>query len=234
MTDHLVVAHEDWLAARKALLAKEKEFSRLRDELSRQRRELPWERVEKDYVFEGPDGNESLVDLFNGCRQLIVYHFMFGPDWEEGCKSCSFLADHYDPAIIHLRQRDTNLVTVSRAPLEKLQAFKKRMGWRFKWVSSLGNDFNWDYDVSFKPEELKRKVFYNYGMQHFPMAEAPGISVFVKDDTGGVFHTYSSYARGLDMFLGTYHFLDIVPQGRDEDGLSYTMEWLRHHDCYGE
>lgn len=234
MTDHAVVAHEDWLAARKALLAKEKEFSRLRDELSLQRRELPWERVEKDYVFEGPDGNEGLADLFDGRSQLVVYHFMFDPDWEEGCKSCSFLADHYDPAVVHLQRRDTSMVTVSRAPLDKLQAFKKRMGWSFKWVSSLGNDFNWDYHVSFKPEDLEQEVFYNYGMQRFPMAEAPGISVFVKDETGAVFHSYSSYARGLDMFLGTYHLLDIVPKGRDEDGLSYTMEWLRHHDRYGE
>ena len=234
MTDHAVVAHEDWLAARKALLAKEKEFSRLRDELSLQRRELPWERVEKDYVFEGPDGNEGLADLFDGRSQLVVYHFMFDPDWEEGCKSCSFLADHYDPVVVHLQRRDTSMVTVSRAPLDKLQAFKKRMGWSFKWVSSLGNDFNWDYHVSFKPEDLEQEVFYNYGMQRFPMAEAPGISVFVKDETGAVFHSYSSYARGLDMFLGTYHLLDIVPKGRDEDGLSYTMEWLRHHDRYGE
>jgi predicted dithiol-disulfide oxidoreductase (DUF899 family) len=233
MTDHAVVTHEDWIAARKTLLVKEKEFSRLRDELRRQRRELPWEKVEKDYVFEGPDGNESLLDLFDGRSQLIVYHFMFDPDWEEGCKSCSFLADHYDPAVVHLQQRDTNLVTVSRAPLDKLQAFKKRMGWRFKWVSSLGNDFNWDYYVSFKRDHPEQEVFYNYGMQRFPMTEAPGISVFMKDEMGAVFHSYSSYARGLDMFLGTYHLLDIVPKGRDEDGLSYTMEWLRHHDRYG-
>jgi len=232
MTDHTVVSHEEWIAARKELLAKEKEFSRLRDALSEQRRSLPWEKVETPYVFGGPDGQETLADLFDGRSQLIVYHFMFDPAWDEGCKSCSFLADHYDPSTVHLRQRDVTLVTVSRAPLDKLQAFQKRMGWKFKWVSSLGSDFNRDYDVSFSPEELA-DVYYNYGMQSFPAPEAPGISVFFKDDDGGIFHTYSSYARGLDMFLGTYHLLDIVPKGRDEDGLSFTMEWIRHHDRYG-
>ncbi len=174
-----------------------------------------------------------MTDLFDGRSQLIVYHFMFDPAWDEGCKSCSFLADHYEPSIIHLQQRDVTLVTVSRAALDKLQAFQKRMGWKFKWVSSLGNDFNRDYYVSFSPEELAQEVYYNYGMQSFPAPEAPGISVFFKDDNGEVFHTYSSYARGLDMFLGAYHLLDIVPKGRDEDGLSFTMEWIRHHDRYG-
>ena len=235
MTRHTVVAHDEWVEARKALLAKEKEFTRLRDELSQRRRDLPWETVEQDYVFEGPDGKESLSELFDGRRQLIVYHFMFGPDWEEGCKSCSFLADHYDPAIVHLNQRDVSLVTVSRAPLETLLAFQKRMGWRFKWVSSLGSDFNWDYQASFKPEDVEgQQVYYNYRVGAFPMGEGPGISVFYKDDAGGIFHTYSAYARGLDIFLGTYNLLDIVPRGRDEADLPYTMEWIRHHDRYDD
>ncbi|MFQ5993449.1 MAG: DUF899 domain-containing protein [Acidiferrobacterales bacterium] len=235
MTNHAVVSHEQWVAARKKLLAKEKEFSRLRDALSQQRRDLPWEKVEKEYVFEGSDGKESLADLFDGRSQLIIYHFMFDPDWEEGCKSCSFLADHYDPSIIHLKHRDATMVTVSRAPLRKLQAFKRRMGWNFKWVSSLDSDFNWDYQVSFKPEDTEKKqVYYNYAMQSFPVAEGPGISVFFKKKSGDVYHTYSSYARGLDMFIGAYHLLDIVPKGRDEAGLSYGMEWLRHHDRYGD
>ena len=235
MTNRTVVSPQEWVAARKKLLAKEKEFSRLRDALSQQRRDLPWEKVEKAYAFEGPDGKESLADLFDGRSQLVIYHFMFDPDWDEGCKSCSFLADHYNPSIIHLKHRDVTMVTVSRAPLEKLEAFKHRMGWNFKWVSSLGSDFNWDYHVSFKPEDLEKKqVYYNYTEQSFPVTEGPGISVFYKDESGDVFHTYSSYARGLDMFLGAYHLLDIVPKGRDEAGFSYGMEWLRHHDRYGD
>lgn len=235
MTKHSVVSHTDWVKGRKELLAKEKEFTRLRDALSQQRRELPWERVEKDYVFEGPAGSEHLRELFNGCNQLIIYHFMFDPEWEEGCKSCSFLADHYDPSIIHLKHRDVTMVTVSRAPWQKLEAFKRRMDWSFKWVSSLGSDFNWDYQVSFAPEDMQTEaVYYNYTTQTFPVGEGPGISVFFKDEAGDVFHTYSSYARGLDMFLGAYHLLDIVPKGRGEDGLSYGMEWLRHHDRYGD
>lgn len=235
MTNRTVVSPQEWVAARKELLAKEKEFSRLRDALSQQRRDLPWEKVEKAYAFEGPGGKESLADLFDGRSQLVIYHFMFDPDWNEGCKSCSFLADHYNPSIIHLKHRDVTMVTVSRAPLEKLEAFKHRMGWNFKWVSSLGSDFNWDYHVSFKPEDLEKKqVYYNYTEQSFPVTEGPGISVFYKDESGDVFHTYSSYARGLDMFLGAYHLLDIVPKGRDEAGFSYGMEWLRHHDRYGD
>ncbi len=235
MANRPVVSHEEWIAARKQLLAKEKEFSRLRDELSAQRRELPWEKVEKDYWFEGEQGQENLADLFDGRSQLIIYHFMFDPDWEEGCKSCSFLADHYNLSIIHLNHRDVSMVTVSRAPLNKLMAFKKRMGWHFKWVSSLNSDFNWDYQVSFKPEDVaQRQVFYNYQLQPFPVAEGPGISVFYKDPSGELFHTYSSYARGLDMFIGAYHLLDIVPKGRDEAEFSYGMEWLRHKDRYGD
>ena len=235
MSGHTVVPAEEWLTARKELLVKEKEFSRLRDELSRQRRELPWEKVEKEYAFDGPGGKETLSELFAGRSQLIIYHFMFDPDWSEGCKSCSFLADHYDRSIIHLNQRYVTMVTVSRAPLDKLEVFKKRMGWSFKWVSSWESEFNRDCHVSFTPEEQARKeMYYNYRTGFFPSSEGPGISVFTKDDQGGVFHTYSSFARGLDMFLGAYHLLDIVPKGRDEEALPYGMEWVRHHDKYGD
>ncbi len=235
MENHKVVSPSEWLAARKELLAKEKEFTRLRDELSRQRQELPWEKIEKDYSFEGLSGKETLSDLFGGRSQLIVYHFMFDPDWSEGCRSCSLLGDHYDRSVIHLSQRDVALVTVSRAPLEKLEAFKKRMGWSFKWVSSLGSDFNWDYHVSFTPEEqAEKKTYYNYGVHPFPSSEGPGISVFSKNANGEVFHAYSSFARGLDIFIGVYNLLDIVPKGRDEDNLAYGMEWVRHHDRYGD
>ena len=196
MTEKNIVTHDEWIKARKELLAKEKEFSRLRDELSQQIRQLPWERVEKEYVFDGPDDKESLSDLFDGRSQLIVYHFMFGEDWNEGCPACSMLADHYDPAIIHLNQRDVTMVTVSRGPLAKLQAFKKRMGWNFKWVSSLENDFNSDFHVSFTPEKIEKKeVYYNYGFNNaFQMPELPGISVFYKEADGVIYHTYSTYA----------------------------------------
>ena len=234
MKDHQVVPGEEWLRARKELLAREKEFTRLRDEVSRLRCDLPWEQVEKEYVFDGPGGKETLGDLFDGRSQLIVYHFMFDPDWTEGCKSCSLLADHYDPSIVHLEQRDVTMVTVSRAPLETLESFKTRMGWKFKWVSSLENEFNWDYDVSFKPEDLETGVCYNYGTQAFPVTEAPGISVFYKDSDGNIFHTYSSFSRGLDIFIGAYNLLDIVPKGRDEESLTYGMEWVRHHDRYDD
>ena len=176
-----------------------------------------------------------MADLFNGRSQLITYHFMFDPEWTEGCKSCSFIADHYHPSVVHLEHRDVSLVTVSRAPLAKLEASKKRMGWSFKWVSSFGSDFNWDYQVSFRPEDVaKQQVYYNYTIQSFPAAEGPGISVFHKDEAGNVFHTYSSYSRGLDMFITAYHLLDIVPKGRDETGFTYGMQWLRHHDRYSD
>jgi predicted dithiol-disulfide oxidoreductase (DUF899 family) len=235
MQNHKVVSRDEWLAARKQHLIKEKEFTRLRDRLSAERRELPWVRVEKQYLFDGPDGKETLADLFEGRSQLIVYHFMFDPEWSEGCKSCSFLADQYNPSVVHLKQRDVSMVTVSRAPLEKLLSFRKRMGWTFKWASSFGNDFNRDFHVTFTAEELASKTAnYNYDFKLFPVTEAPGISVFFKDDEGNIFHTYSSYARGLDIFLSTYNLLDIVPKGRDEDGLRYTMEWIRHHDRYGD
>jgi predicted dithiol-disulfide oxidoreductase (DUF899 family) len=236
MTDHAVVSPEKWVAARKELLRKEKEFTRLRDELSRQRRELPWEKVEKPYVFDGPGGKVTLADLFAGKRQLIAYHFMFGPGWEQGCPSCSFIADHFEGSAVHLAHRDVTLLAVSRAPLPQIAAFKKRMGWRFKWVSSHGNDFNRDYHVSFTKDELATgNVDYNYELQPFPAEEAPGVSVFSKDGTtGDVFHTYSSYARGVDILVGAYNYLDLVPKGRDEGALAFTMAWVRHHDRYGD
>jgi predicted dithiol-disulfide oxidoreductase (DUF899 family) len=230
-----VVPPAEWLAARKELLKKEKEFTRLRDELSRQRRELSWEKVEKQYAFDGPKGKETLADLFGGKSQLIVYHFMLGPGWKEGCPSCSYLADHFDGAALHLPQRDTRLVVISRAPLAEIEVFKKRMGWQFKWVSSSGNDFNFDYHVSFsEAEKAKGKVLYNYQMMDFPSTEGPGASVFYKNDAGEIFHTYSTYARGLDILIGAYNFLDLTPKGRDEDGLANSMAWVRHHDKYGE
>ena len=233
MARRTVVTHDEWVAARKALLEKEKAFTRARDALSRQRRELPWERVEKAYLFDGPDGEETLADLFAGRSQLIVYHFMFDPAWDEGCKSCSLLADHYAPAIVHLAQRDVTLVTVSRAPLARIEAFRTRMGWRFKWVSSFRSDFNRDYGVTFSPEDAAAgEAAYNYAATSFPLTEAPGVSVFCMDESHEVFHTYSSYARGLDMFIGAYHLLDVVPKGRDEDGLAFRMEWVRHRDRY--
>jgi predicted dithiol-disulfide oxidoreductase (DUF899 family) len=230
---HTVVSQDQWVAARKALLAKEKEFSQVRDQLSAARRELPWIKVEKAYAFDGPAGRETLADLFGGRSQLMVYHFMLGPGWKEGCPSCSFLADHFDGAAIHLVQRDVTLVVVSRAPLAEIEAYKRRMGWRFKWVSSFGSDFNHDFHVSFTPEEkASGRVEYNYAMGSFPSEEAPGLSAFAKNDTGEVFHTYSAYARGLDILIGAYNFLDMAPKGRDEDGLAWSMAWVRHHDRY--
>jgi predicted dithiol-disulfide oxidoreductase (DUF899 family) len=230
---HKIVSQDEWLAARKTLLAKEKEFSKARDRLSAARRQLPWVKVDKTYVFDGPAGRETLADLFGGRSQLIVYHFMLGPGWKEGCPSCSFLADHFDGAAIHLAQRDVALVVVSRAPLAEIEAYQRRMGWRFKWVSSFGSDFNHDFHVSFTPEEKAGgRVEYNYAMGMFPSEEAPGLSAFYKDEKGAVFHTYSSYARGLDMLIGAYHFLDMAPKGRDEDGLAWSMVCVRHHDRY--
>lgn len=230
-----VVTPAEWLAARKDLLSKEKEFSRLRDELSQRRRELPFEKVQKHYAFDAPKGKETLSDLFDGRSQLIVYHFMFGPGWKEGCPSCSFLADTMDGAAVHLAQRDTTLVVISRATLPEIHPFQERMGWRFKWVSSFENQFNFDYHVSFSKDEMaKGKVYYNYGLTEFPSEEAPGASVFYKNGAGEIFHTYSSYARGLDLMLGAYNYLDITPKGRDEDALAFTMAWVRHHDRYDE
>ena len=235
MPQHKVVSKEEWLEARKAHLKAEKEFTRARDRLSAERRALPWVKVEKEYVFEGPKGKETLADLFDGRSQLLVQHFMYGPDWDEGCPSCSFWADSFDGFIVHLAHRDVTMVAVSRGPLDRLDAYKKRMGWRFKWVSSLGTDFNQDFDVTFTPEELEKgEMYYNYEMRGFPSEEAPGVSVFTKDDAGDVFHTYSCYARGLDMLNGAYHYLDLVPKGRDEDALPYGMAWLRRHDQYDD
>ena len=231
--DPKVVSPSEWLEARKRLLAKEKQFTRQRDELSAERRALPWVKVEKEYVFDAPGGRETLRDLFGGHSQLIIYHFMLGPAWTEGCKSCSFLADHIDGALVHLAHRDVTLMAVSRAPLAQIEAFKKRMGWRFKWVSSHGNDFNFDYHVSLSPEEMAEgKAYYNYTMANSSSEELPGASVFYQDAAGDVFHTYSCYARGLDILVGTYNYLDLVPKGRDEADLPFTMAWVRHHDRY--
>ncbi len=233
MTQHEIVSRDQWIAARKNLLRKEKEHTRQHDELSRLRRELPWVRVEKGYVFDAPGGKKTLADLFDGRSQLIVYHFMFGPEWEEGCPSCSLLADHLGGSVIHVGQRDVTLLAISHAPLPRIEAFKKRMGWCFPWVSSFGSDFNYDYNVSFTNEERATgKVYYNYGMGEFPSDEAPGASVFYKDESGDIFHTYSCYARGLDILVGAYNYLDLAPKGRDEADLPWPMAWVRHHDRY--
>jgi predicted dithiol-disulfide oxidoreductase (DUF899 family) len=231
MDQHRIVPRDQWLAARRDFLVKEKEFTRLRDELSSQRRELPWEKVEKDYVFDGPNGKESLGDLFAGKSQLIVYHFMFDPNWDAGCKSCSFWADNFERLPVHLKHRDISLVATSRAPLAKLEAYAKRLGWTFKLVSSGGNDFNYDYHVSFTPEEAEKgELDYNYGKLKMRTTEMPGISVFYKDKSGAIFHTYSCYARGLDMMNTAYHYIDLTPKGRDEgEGI---MAWLRRNDEY--
>ena len=233
MSEHVTVSHEEWFAARRKLLEEEKAFTRQRDALSQRRREMPWERIEKDYRFEGPQGRRSLADLFDGRSQLIVYHFMLGPDWESGCKSCSFWADNYNGVDIHLAQRDVTLAAISRAPYSKIAAFKQRMGWSFAWYSSFGDDFNYDFQASFHPDDLKRgEVLYNFEMLKMGMDETPGISVFARNAAGEVFHTYSCYARGLDMLNGAYHLLDLTPKGRDEDNLPFSMSWVRHHDRY--
>ena len=232
MTTHPIASKQDWTAARLDLLAKEKEFTRARDALSRARRALPWEKVEKDYLFEGANGPVPFAGLFAGKSQLIVYHFMFGPDWEAGCKSCSFWGDNFARIVVHLNHRDANLVLVSRAPYARLADYNKRMGWSFEWFSSLGNSFNFDYAVSFTPDALaQEQKGYNFGTQTAYGEESPGISVFIRDG-GAIFHTYSTYARGLDMLNGAYHLLDLLPKGRDEEGLSYGMEWLRRRDEY--
>jgi predicted dithiol-disulfide oxidoreductase (DUF899 family) len=230
MTAHQVTSKSDWTAARLALLQKEKAFTRARDELSAARRALPWEKIEKDYVFEGANGGVSFADLFRGKSQLIVYHFMFGPDWEAGCKSCTFWADNLERTVTHLNARDTNLVLISRGHYERLAAYRKRMGWTMEWVSSLGNSFNQDFAVSFAPEEIDKKR-YNFGTLAPESEEMPGISVFVKDGAD-IYRTYSTYARGIDMLNGTYNLLDLVPKGRDEDGLEFTMQWVRRRDEY--
>src|ERR1700737_260883 len=231
MQSHKIVSREEWIAARKAHLAHEKEFALARDCLSAERRALPWVRVDKNYLFDGPDGQKTLADLFKGRSQLVVQHFMFAPDWNEGCKSCSFWADGFERIIPHLAARDTTLVAVSRAPLEKLRAFARRMGWTFDWLSSAGSDFNYDFAVSFTPEQIKSGAqLYNFGTSRFGIEDAPGISVFYRNELGEIFHTYSCFARGLDMMNATYHYLDLTPLGRHEQGLPYPMDWLRLRD----
>ena len=234
VTENPVVSREEWLEARRALLLREKEATHLRDKVNAERMALPWVKVDKNYTFDTPQGPKSLADLFDGRSQLMVYHFMFGPEWEAGCPGCSFLADHLDGTLPHLNHHDVTLVSVARAPLAKIEAYKQRMGWKFPWVSSFGNDFNFDYHVSFTPEDLaKDKVFYNFS----PIApadandELPGLSAFYKNEKGEVFHTYSSYARGAEEILGTLMILDHAPKGRNEDS---TMDFVKRHDEYEE
>jgi len=232
MKTHKVVSNKAWLAARKTLLGKEKKFTRLRDELNRQRRKLPWEKVDKEYVFDGPDGQATLAELFGGNSQLIVYHFMFAPGWKEGCSHCSFWCDHFDAATVHLNQRDTTLAVISRAPLKEIRPFNKRMGWKFNWLSSFKNDFNFDYHVSFTPEQVKSGALpYNYSIWKVKMDEMPGMSVFYKDPSGEVFHTYSTYARGIELLNTTYNLLDLTAKGRDENP-DRPQDWVRFHDEY--
>lgn len=233
MTDHQIVSRNEWIAARRRFLAKEKEFTRLRDELSRERRELPWERVEKHYVFEAATGKQTLSDLFAGRSQLVVYHFMFAPESDAGCRGCSFWADNYNGVISHLKQRDVEFAAVSRAPLAKLQSFAARMGWSFKWVSSANSDFNYDYQASFRAEDLSNgSTVYNYEKYGDSMPDKPGFSVFFKDGAGDMFHTYSTYARGIDPMNVAFQLLDLVPKGRDEAGLPHPMSWVKLHDQY--
>ena len=228
--NHPVVTREQWLEASRELLRKEKELTRFRDKVSRLRRELPWVRVEKEYTFDSPEGPATLSDLFGDKSQLIVYHFMYGPGWEEGCPGCSFVSDHVDAARRHFEHHDIAYVAVSRAPLAEFLPFKKRMGWTFRWVSSNGTDFNYDYSVSFRREDLDGgPVLYNFTMQKLNGDEQPGLSVFFKDAEGRVYHTYSTYERGLDLLLGAYNFIDLAPKGRDE---ASPMEWVRYHDSY--
>jgi predicted dithiol-disulfide oxidoreductase (DUF899 family) len=230
---HPVVSRGEWLAARTAFLAKEKEFTRLREELSRQRRALPWVKVDKPYIFDGPNGRETLAELFETRSQLVVYHFMFTPEWDEGCLHCSFWADSFDGIGVHLNHRDVRLVAISRAPLAKIERFKQRMGWHFKWVSAFESDFNFDYDVSFTPKQMESgTAFYNYARGNPGGEDRQGISVFHKDESGAIFHTYSCFARGIDMVNSAYQFLDLVPKGRDEDLLEGPQNWVRYHDRY--
>jgi predicted dithiol-disulfide oxidoreductase (DUF899 family) len=234
ITDHPIVSHEAWVEARKQHLAREKEFTRLRDQLSAERRAMPWERVETPYVFETLAGKKTLAELFAGRSQLLVQHLMFAPGWKDACKSCSFWADNFNGTQMHLAARDVTFTAVSTAPLAQIEAFKARMGWGFDWVSCYGSSFNEDFHVTFSPDALaKGEVQYNYRPIKTSMSELPGISVFYRDDSGAVFHTYSCYSRGLDMLNGAYHYLDLVPKGRDEDDLAHHMSWVRLHDSYG-
>jgi len=233
--NHNVVSQEEWLKARLELLAKEKKFTRLRDQLSQQRRELPWEQVDKQYVFDSPNGKETLAEVFDNRSQLLVYHFMFAPDWEAGCRHCSWWADNFERNIVHLNHRDVTMVAISHAPLWKLEAFKKRMGWTFKWLSAADTDFNYDYHISFTPAEVEKgEIYQNYRQKTSSMSEVAGASVFYKDPLGTIFHTYSCYERGLDMLNAGYHLLDLVPKGRDEDGLAFPQAWVRYRDSYEE
>lgn len=233
MTDHKTVTRDEWIEARRSLLAEEKAFAKARDSLAAKRRALPWNKVDTNYVFDTETGSKTLADLFDGRSQLIIQHFMFGPDWEEGCPSCSFWSDNFNQTVPHLAARDVAFVVVSRAPLATLSAYQKRLGWTFPWVSSLCNEFNFDYDVSFDPDRSPDEgVYYNYRETTFPSSEAPGISVFFKDEDGTIYHTYSAFARGLEDFNGTYRLLDATPKGRDEDALSYPMEWVQRRDQY--
>lgn len=235
LDDHRIVSKDEWLAARSALLKKEKEFTVLRDKLGQQQRDMPWVSVDKEYLFVGPNGKQTLSDLFDGRTQLIVYHFMYDPNWDAGCPSCSFWADNFNGIVVHLNQRDVTMIAVSRAPYSKIEEYKKRMGWNFKWVSSYDNDFNFDYHVSFTPKELsEKKAFYNYNLQDTHSPEREGVSVFYKDTAGHVFHTYSAYARGIDVLNVAYHYLDLVPKGRDEDGHEFAQFWVRRHDEYSK
>lgn len=230
--NHSVVSHEQWLAARSAFLAKEKEFTRLRDDLSRQRRELPWEKVDKPYSFDTTSGKATLADLFEHRRQLVVYHFMFPPEKSEGCKHCSFWADNFNPLPIHLAHRDISFAAISRAPLKKIEAFRKRMGWTFRWVSSAESDFNYDFQASFKPDELQHGAgYYNFGTMKPGFTDREGVSVFYEDGNA-IFHTYSTYARGIDMLNTAYHYIDLTPKGRDEG--DSPQAWLQFHDRYDE
>ena len=241
MTTHEVVSKGEWVEARKRLLAKEKEFTRMREQLSAERRALPWVRIDKDYTYDGPNGRETLAQLFGDRSQLVVYHFMFAPEWEVGCKNCSFWADNFNGITAHLRQRDVAFAAISRAPLAKLQAFARRLGWTFRWVSSQGTDFNYDFEVSFQPDALARgDATYNFAklsslrsggsVLHIAPSDMPGISVFAKDESGAIFRTYSTYGRGLDMMNTAYHYLDLVPKGRDEAGK--IMSWVKLRDLY--
>jgi predicted dithiol-disulfide oxidoreductase (DUF899 family) len=231
--DHRIVSREQWITERKALLAREKELTRLRDQIARERRALPWVRIDKNYVFDTQEGQRTLVDLFDGRRQLLVQHFMLGPGWEQGCPSCSYMADHNDGMTVHLAHRDVTLVAVSRAPLAEIERFRQRMGWQFKWVSSHGSDFNYDFGVSFTPEQVaKGDLIYNFGPWPFAHEEWPGVSVFFKDGPNEVFHTYSTYGRGVEVMMHTYNMLDLTPKGRDERDVQYKMDWVRHHDRY--
>ena len=230
--EHRVVSQKHWLASRKRLLVQEKKLSRLRDRLNEQRRALPWVKVEKEYVFDGPRGRQTLEDLFCGHGQLIVYHFMFGPGWKAGCPHCSFWADHYDSVNHHLGQRDTALAVVSRARWKEIEPFRKRMGWRFNWLSSSGTDFNFDFGVSFTPKDIKRgRAIYNYAPLRMDIDEREGVSAFYRDRRGGIYHTYSSYARGIDLLNTTYNFLDLTAKGRDENP-DRPQDWVRYHDKY--